>query len=170
MSAIPIRVITLTGSRSDNLHAFENLPASDVGLDLKPVATHHKPCSKAKSLSSGLGPLGALLSRLGLAPIHETTPAHHSIMSDRFPDADEWKNLFDEMTLGTKGKSVPIMEGGVVSILPVMDGAGELDKNVESKQHDYSGWKASDGKEGHKLHAHHHMHAHGRKACSFGGR
>ncbi len=66
-----------------------------------------------------------------------------------------------------EGKIVPLMEGGVVRILPVMNEAGEPDKDVTRKHHEHM-WESLEGKDGVKNHHHHHHGFH--RSHSFGGR
>lgn len=68
------------------------------------------------------GPLGALLSRLGLGPPH-----HASQVLDRNGMGDAWKHHVEEIMREAESKIVPFMEGGVVRILPVMDDEGKPD-------------------------------------------
>ena len=66
-----------------------------------------------------------------------------------------------------QGRIVPLMEGGVVRILPVMNEAGQPDHDVTSKHRDHANWKSLEGNAG----VRHHRHRVGqRQATSFSGR
>jgi len=72
-----------------------------------------------------------------------------------------WLDALKEHLEEIEGKVVPIMEGGMVSILPIMDENGlAAPHEVEGKQREHQAHP-------HHGHGHHHRH---RKAHSFGGR
>jgi ABC-type Zn2+ transport system substrate-binding protein/surface adhesin len=109
----------------------------------------------------------------------EKAKARHDRVEDGIhPMLDAWKMHVAEMVKGAEDKVVPILEGGVVRILPVMGDAGIASGSgpteMQAKHREGLKHEHGDGKD-HKHHAHsHHSHSHGhhghRKAHAFGDR
>lgn len=192
-SAFPVRIITLSGPPSDEnaivrIHAPMNdeAPSRSIWGD--------KPCHEMARLASEQhgpsappqGPLGALLARLGLMPedahrhsanrFEITTAVREHDGEHRAIDAVEaWKHHVQEMIHGAEDKVLPIMQGGSIRILPIMNENGEFAPHVgqdgpehypghgHHRHHDHDreqGWKSLEGKGGVKKH--HHKHQSGR--------
>ena len=163
--ATAIRIITLSGAPVENLHAFDTVPAKDIHWDAGP-APQHRPCNKAKGYTSSPGPLGTLLSHFGLASPREENPPDHGSDADEFGEMVEvWKHHVADMMQDAENKIIPLMEGGVIRILPVTNEAGGRDMDAKNKHLEHAVWKSLEGKEGIR-HVHHGHH----KAHSFGGR
>lgn len=163
VAAVPIRVITLTGEPLDNLHALDNLPPKDVHWDALTGPPHH-PCNKLKGYPSG--PIGALLSRLGLTSPgkDQSTYPEWSAKSSLDDISEAIHGHLREMLHAAESKVVPLMEGVVVRIPSVMDNPSE----AQPKHQQTLTWESLEGKEGVK---HHHHHGHQTQmALSFGGR
>lgn len=71
---------------------------------------------------------------------------------------DGWKHRVEEMIHSAEDRVVPILQGGSVRILPVMDENGEFDHHVEEKHRHHGDWKSLEGKGGVKKHHHHGHH------------
>lgn len=197
ISATPIRIITLTGNGPvENLNAFESLPAKEIAqslpLNLAIEAGVKAPCHgqhlapygsgqhKGQGSSSFFpGPIGALLSRLGInRGSHEEhrhgwhSHSESSISTGRHRLFDALREHMEDV----QGKIVPLMEGGMVKILPIMnenseDGFASVE-DVDERQDEHH-HRHGDGEHSHHGHAgphgHHGHHRH-HKAHSFGGR
>lgn len=156
-------MITLTGEPLDNLHAFDNLPPKDIHWDALTGPPHH-PCNKLKGYPSG--PIGALLSRLGLTSPgkDQSTYPEWSAKASLDEISEAFHGHLSEMLHAAESKVVPLMEGVVVRIPPVMDNPSE----AQPKHPETLTWESLEGKEGVK---HHHHHGHQTQmALSFGGR
>ncbi|ORX35115.1 hypothetical protein BD324DRAFT_633930 [Kockovaella imperatae] len=155
------------------------------------------------------GPIGSLLSHLGLTPGQKAEEDHHrshihmeviSTIKDQVASHKEsvesFKNRLEDMIHHVESESIPLMEGGIVKIMPIFNNFGDLEspENVHHKQavqhpkfrtghwdpdHErklrIAEWDAMAGKDGikavhHSHHGHHHAAYPHRKGRSFGCR
>ncbi|ORY26487.1 hypothetical protein BCR39DRAFT_540931 [Naematelia encephala] len=158
-SASPIRLITITPGGS--IQPVEHLQASDdiATTPTTSTAAHNRPCHKSRPSTYLPGPLGALLKHLGVTR-NEDSRGHANMIGG-------WKYHLEEM----EHKGVPLMEGGIVRILPF----APMENHRETEDERRMRWKALEGKEGVRKHHHHSEGMHGHKhwhhkAHSFGGR
>ena len=136
------------------------------------IAPH--PCPKHRMAHpAAAGPLGALLTRLGLAPeAPHFSPSRWEVVSavrqeeGNHRAIDAWKHHVEEMIHEAEDKVVPIMQGGMVKILPVMNEQGEFEQDATRKQLEYKhhhhgeehqAWKALEGHGGVKHYHHRHV-------------